>query len=95
MRVKVKFSGSLSQLTACTEAEVELPEGSSVLELVQELTNRFGPGILGTSNEHQVRLSADYVGVSLNNVLVFPEEYPERILKAEDALALIPLAAGG
>ncbi len=95
MKVNVRFPGSISQVTACSELEVELPEGSSLLQLMEKLLDRFGPDILGTTIEQQLRLSADYVGVSLNNVLVFPEEYHQRILKEEDSLAIVPLTAGG
>jgi molybdopterin converting factor small subunit len=42
MKVKVKFFAALRDLAGLKEADIELPDGSTVTDLLQELTNRFG-----------------------------------------------------
>ncbi|RLF96264.1 molybdopterin synthase sulfur carrier subunit [Thermococci archaeon] len=42
MQVKVKFYGSLRKLTRAKEINVEVPEGSSVMELITHLSDIYG-----------------------------------------------------
>ncbi|HDI10241.1 MAG TPA: MoaD/ThiS family protein [Euryarchaeota archaeon] len=42
MQVKVKFYGSLRKLTRAKEINVEVPEGSSVMELITYLSDIYG-----------------------------------------------------
>jgi len=42
LQVKVKFYGSLRKLTRAKEINVEVPEGSSVMELITYLSDIYG-----------------------------------------------------
>ena len=42
MKVRVKFYAVLREITGLKETDIELPEGSTVTDLLEELFNRFG-----------------------------------------------------
>jgi len=41
MKVKIVFFTHMQQITGLKEADIELPEGSTVANLFEELSNRF------------------------------------------------------
>ena len=45
IQVKVKLSAALSQAIEMKEIEVSLPQGSSIMDLVQEISRLYGEGV--------------------------------------------------
>ena len=81
MRIKVTFYSYFKDLTGCSEVEEELPDRSTVRELVERLEERF-PKLLAMRKSTLIAVGLDYVA----------RDYP---LKERDEVSLFPPVQGG
>ena len=94
MRVKVKTILHLVEVLGGRESELEVPEGTTVADLLTEVAARVGPGT-------SALLGADgavhpHIRVMLNGRQVsFLENGPRTVLVEGDEVLLLPPAAGG
>ena len=94
MKVKVRAFATLSNLLGGGFLEVELPEGSTVGDLLAELVRRFGKPFREAVMEEDGRLSK-YVKVFVNGRDIDFLSGLDTALRDGDEVALIPPAGGG
>ena len=94
MKVEVRAFATLSNLLGGGFLEVELPEGSTVGDLLAELVRRFGKPFREAVMEEDGRLSK-YVKVFVNGRDIDFLSGLDTALRDGDEVALIPLAGGG
>lgn len=95
MRVKVRYVGLVRGLTSKSEDEIEIPEGSSLLELLNKLAGTYGKPFekdifeLGSKD-----LKANFV-MTVNGALMGQLCGIETGLKNGDNIVLMSLMTGG
>ena len=90
MKVRVQFTAQLRTALGKAAEEVELPEGSSVAELLRQLVNRFdgaAPHLLKPTGEPQSSLL-----IVINEAVATTQSVH---LRAGDVVTLLPPIAGG
>ena len=93
MKVRVRAFATLSNLLGGGPLEVELPEGSTVGDLLSELARRLGRAFREAVMEGG-RL-AEYVKVFVNGRDIDFLSGLKTVLRDGDEVALIPPAGGG
>ncbi len=94
MIVTVRFESSLRDLAGMRSLEVELPEPSSLQDLLVELEERFGKGILGQSSEYSWRHASSHVLMLKNGEAARAGEASGDLADG-DTITLLPPLAGG
>ncbi len=94
MEVEVKYYAMLRDATGRKTEEVELPEGSNVLDLLKRLTDLYGDAFRSHiyDGEGQLKLFLSYMlnGVNIHSLRSFETE-----LKDGDVLSMLPPVGGG
>ena len=93
MKVKVKFFTFLREITGTREDDVKLPKGSTVGELLNELSRRYG-----SKFEEYIfdkREIKSYLIVLLNGRSINFLNGLETVLDENATVAVLPPAAGG
>ena len=95
MKLIVRSMGLVSLVLGAAELEVDVPEGSRVVDLLSHLAElkgeKFAPFAAQPSNPNPYAP----VRVALNGRDVSPAEYQERILsEGDDVLLFLPIAGG-
>jgi len=94
MRLRVQYTAQLRTVVGRAEEEVELPEGSSLAELLvrlaSELRREAAPYLLTSTGELQPSLL-----VALNKGAVSSREAHGTAVSAGDVVTLMPPIAGG
>ncbi len=97
MKVKVVFFTHLRQVTGLKEADIELPEGATIINLFEELSNRFGERIRKYFFDEKTRKPRGYILHMLDEKIQFIS-YREDLntkLKGGERFAIMPPAGGG
>lgn len=81
MKIKVKLFGSVRQMVGRSNLELELPAGATVADLQARLQAEFP----------QLHLESGRVLIAVN----LRYARPDRVLRDEDEVALIPPVGGG
>lgn len=81
MTTKVHFYSYFKELTGCTEATVELPEGSTIEQLYTELIRLF-PKLAAMNHSTLIAVGVEYQGRSY-------------VLQAGDEVSFFPPVQGG
>ena len=81
MRVRVLFFGMLKEIVGRNADELELPEGSSVNDLLDHYQSRV-PALKASLPSLALAVNQEYAG-------------PDTKLEAEDEIALLPPVSGG
>jgi molybdopterin synthase sulfur carrier subunit len=93
MKLRVHYTAQLRAAVGRSEEEVELPEGSSLADLLIRLAGNY--------REAQPHLATASGGIRpsllvvVNNAAVPLREAPARVLFAGDVVMLLPPIAGG
>ena len=93
MKVRVQFTGQLRTALGRAEEEVDLPEGSSVAELLKFLARELegaAPHLLAGSGQLQHGLLT-----VINEIAVAAPQAAGVKLRSGDVLTLLPPIAGG
>jgi molybdopterin converting factor small subunit len=94
MRLRVQYTAQLRAVIGLAEEEVELPEGTSLGELVvrlaHELHREAAPHLLTAAGDVQPSLL-----VAVNQQAVSPREARTRRMAAGDTVTLMPPIGGG
>ena len=81
MTIAVHFYSYFKELTGCAETTVELPDGSTIGELLSELMTRF-PKLAPMQKSMLIAVGVDYA-------------VREQVLKPGDEVSLFPPVQGG
>ncbi|MEM2964361.1 MAG: ubiquitin-like small modifier protein 1 [Candidatus Bathyarchaeia archaeon] len=95
MKVKVKFFAALRDLAGLKEADVELADGSTVTDLLQELTNRFGEPFKKYVFDEKTGKPRGYLQFLLDGRNISNIEGFNTKLKGGENFAIIPPVGGG
>lgn len=94
MRLRVQYTAQLRTVVGRTEEEVEIPEGSSLAELVLHvalnLRTEASPHLLTSCGELQPSLL-----VAVNNGAVAPHHARSVFVSSGDVVMFMPPIAGG
>ncbi len=88
MRVKIRLFASFREAAGTKEVEIEVPDGSKVLDVVRELTDRFPK--LKDMLLKESRIKEDYHIVKGGRWLKESD-----LLMDGDQIALFPMVGGG
>jgi MoaD family protein len=93
MKLRVQYTAQLRSAIGRPEAEIELPEGSSVAMLLGHLAKNFD----GTASH---LLSADgqphrSLLIVVNDAALATHDAPNTVLRCGDVVTLLPPIAGG
>ena len=94
MKVRVQYTAQLRTALGCGEEEVELPEGSTLAGLVQNLAERNGSG----ARFHLTAVNGDVLTSMLmvvNDEAKTARDAEATVLSAGDVIVLLPPIAGG
>lgn len=94
MMVQVRFESSLRDLAGTRSAEVQLPETSSLRDLLLLLKDKFGIDLLGCGNEYAWRHGSTQALILRNEQPVKLGESPGDLADG-DTITLVPPLAGG
>ena len=97
MKVKVVFFTHLRQITGLKETDVELPEGATVANLFEELSNRFGEPVKKYIFDVKTGKPRSYLLHLLDerNQFISYREGLDTKLKGGERFAVMPPAGGG
>lgn len=92
--MNVKFYATLRQVVGGKQIAVELPEGSTLRQLIAELVKRY-PGLEREMLDPQGNLNG-HIHIYVNGRdSVFLENLLDTVLKPEDLLSIFPPVGGG
>ena len=95
MKVRVRTILGLTQVLGKKEIDFDLPEGSTVRDLLTRMVERWGNEL----SPHLFELQSDhllpYLRIMVNGQTIQFLNGMETVLKDDDELLFIPLAAGG
>ncbi len=94
LEVEVKFYAMIREATGKKREVVELPEKSSVGNLMDLLVNRYGGDFKRYVYDDEKRVR-DYLSFMINGINVNSLEGFETVLKNGDVLAILPPVGGG
>ena len=94
MKLRVQYTAQLRTVVGRTEDEVELPEGSNLAALLEQLAIRLGDGAAAHLTGPQGKLPRSLL-VVVNDEAASAHEAAARILRAGDVVLLLPPVAGG
>ena len=94
MNVEVKYYAMLREAAGRKSETLELPDGSSMGDLMNMIVERHGPDFYRYvyDNQKQVR---DYLSFMLNGVNVNSMDGFDTLLKTGDIIAILPPVGGG
>ncbi len=93
LEVEVRFFALVRERAGLKEERVELPEGSSMNDLIEVLVGRHpGLGEYIFDNREQIR---DFLSFSVNNVDIWSLDGFDTRLRDGDRVFLIPPLGGG
>lgn len=95
IKVKVFFQYPLRKEVGLSEVYMELRSNSTLKDLTERLKEEFGAGAIGESQQYQWRHSGNYIIVSLNKKIIFPNDFPETKLHGGDLIEFFSPIAGG
>lgn len=81
MRIKIYFYSYFKELTGCAETTEELPEGSTIADLTQQLITKF-PKLASMQKSTLIAVGVEY-------------QTKDYILKSGDEVSLFPPVQGG
>jgi MoaD family protein len=95
MKVKVKFFAALREIAGLKEADIELSEGATVTNLLDELSSQFGEPFKKYVYDEKTGKPRGYLqflldGRNISNVGGFNTK-----LKGGESFAIIPPVGGG
>jgi len=92
--VKVRYYAMLSDAAGKREEDIELPEGSTVLDLVHKLIDRYGQRLRDYVYDEEEQL-LNYMKFSVNEVNILSLEGFDTLLGDGDLVQVIPPIGGG
>jgi molybdopterin synthase sulfur carrier subunit len=92
--VKVRYYAMLSDVAGKREEDIELPEGSTVLDLVHYLIEKFGLRLRNYVYDEEGQL-LNYMKFNVNGVNILSLEGFETLLDDDDVVQVIPPIGGG
>ena len=95
MKVRVRTILGLTQVLGKKEIDFDLPEGSTVRDLLTRMVERWGNELSPHLFEPQSDHLLPYLRIMVNGQTIQFLNGMETVLKDGDELLLIPLAAGG
>jgi len=95
MKVKVKFFGPFLYLTNYKEIILDIPQKSTVSELLMVLASRFGDEFNKKVTKEALNNKALYKLIYINNYSIFNLKKLETELKENDTISFLPPMAGG
>lgn len=93
MKLRVQYMAQLRAAVGCTEEDVELPEGSSVAELLHQLANTHA-----AARSHLVAETGHArpsLLIVVNDSTVSARDTVSTVLREQDIVTLLPPVAGG
>ena len=94
MRVQIRYYAMARDAAGKRDEDVTLPEGSTVLDLVNVLMELYGPTFKGLVYDDGGRL-LDYLMFSVNDVDIMGLEGFETTLRDGDTVRVMPPIGGG
>lgn len=94
MRVQIRYYAMARDAAGKRDEDVTLPEGSTVLDLVNVLIRLYGPAFKGLVYDDGGRL-LDYLMFSVNDVDIMGLEGFETTLRDGDTVRVMPPIGGG
>jgi molybdopterin synthase sulfur carrier subunit len=94
MKLRVQYTAQMRAAAGRSEEEVELPDGSSLEELLGHLAQRLGRDAAA----HLISSGGEAHGsllIVVNDSVVLPRAAPAVVLRNGDILTLLPPIAGG
>jgi len=95
MKVTVRFFPSLRAITNTDELKVELPEGASINELIDELSRRFGRKFLEALYISDLGVTSPYISVIIDGKTVNLTESKNYRLKNNSVVSFLAPIGGG
>ncbi len=97
MRVKLIMfaSGGMGATTGDSGAAVELPDGSTLQDLLEIYLKRYGKELIGGSEDYQRQFLSRYVSLSVNSEVTSHDRAREKVLREDDSVTIIPIITGG
>ena len=81
MKVEVNFFSYFRELTGCSQVEIELPQGSTIVMLLEKLYSLY-PKLSPLGNSTLIAVGVEYAGKS-------------HVLRELDKVSLFPPVQGG
>lgn len=94
MLIKVRFFGSIRELTKEKWMVIELPENSSILDLIKELSNKIHPALMEKLVKEDRKLNPDF-SILLNGRNIVHLNGLSTKLRNEDTVSIFSVAGGG
>jgi len=95
MKVTVRFFPSLRGITKKSKLEVELPEGASINELLDELSSMFGNKFLESLYISDLGVAAPYTSVIIDGKRVILSKSRNYKLKNNSVVSFLEPIGGG